>query len=417
MKIQTITLENFRGIREAGFLLDGKSTVFFGVNGVGKSAILRAINLVFSNIINKIVNNRFKQGIKIEEDDITFGKSQARVKLDFVYNDGTIAEYGRSMNRKSKSRTHLPLALEDIYSDFCKRYLDDEKSNMPIYVNYGTTRLVLDIPLRIRNTHIFDKQAAFEKAIESKIDYRTFFEWYRYQEDIENEIKSRTNSEYADKSLCAVKKAITEMINDVSNLRIERSPRLAMKVNKGPISLKVNQLSDGEKCILALLGDLTRRLALANPHLDNPLLGEGVVLIDEIELHMHPQWQRRILNTLSNVFPNIQFIITTHSPQILGEVGSDYNIFGLYNENGVVGAQRYKALDGWDSNDILEVLMDTGNLNLDTKGEISRMFELIDKKNYDEAEMFVARLEKKTNKNNPDIINAKMLIQKGRRGL
>ena len=67
-----------------------------------------------------------------------------------------------------------------------------------------------------------------------------------------------------------------------------------MKIDKDNLSLQVDQLSDGEKCTLALFGDLARRLALANPVSDNPLLGTGVVLIDEIELHMHPSWQRKI---------------------------------------------------------------------------------------------------------------------------
>lgn len=83
-------------------------------------------------------------------------------------------------------------------------------------------------------------------------------------------------------------------------------------------NLDVLQLSDGEKCTLALFGDIARRLAIANPSLDDPLQGDGVVLIDELELHMHTSWQRKVISMLKKTFPNIQFIITTHSPQILG---------------------------------------------------------------------------------------------------
>lgn len=88
-------------------------------------------------------------------------------------------------------------------------------------------------------------------------------------------------------------------------------------------------MSDGEKCTIALFGDLARRMALANPNKDNPLDGEGIVLIDEIELHLHPLWQRRILNVLKKVFPNIQFIVSTHSPQVLGEADDTYNVLRL----------------------------------------------------------------------------------------
>ena len=107
-----------------------------------------------------------------------------------------------------------------------------------------------------------------------------------------------------------------------------------MTVSKNGMEQNVNQLSDGEKCTLALFGDLARRISIANPHMQNPLEGKGIVLIDEIELHMHPSWQRKVLTTLKSVFPNIQFIITTHSPQILGGVDDEYNIYKFYSENG-----------------------------------------------------------------------------------
>ena len=91
-------------------------------------------------------------------------------------------------------------------------------------------------------------------------------------------------------------------------------------------------MSDGEKCTIALFGDLARRMALANPERENPLEGTGVVLIDELDLHMHTSWQRKVLGVLKETFPNIQFIITTHSPQILGESGDTFNLLCMFKE-------------------------------------------------------------------------------------
>lgn len=417
MKLKSIKLENFKGMEDTKIDLDSKSTVLFGVNGVGKSTILRAINLLYSSIINKVVQNRFKQGINIELSDITFGRSYSKLIMDVVFQDKVVLEYSRTMERKTKKRTHSK-EMESILNRFVNEHLseDDELSNMPIFVNYSVNRLVIDIPLRIRNTHIFDKPAAFEKAIESKIDFRTFFEWYRYQEDLENEIKANGDLKYEDRALKATKKAITTMLENVSNLRVQRNP-LSMKVDKDGVSLSVDQLSDGEKCTLALLGDLTRRLSLANPSLENPLNGEGVVLIDEIELHMHPAWQRRILATLKSLFPNIQFIVTTHSPQVLGEIGKDFNIISLNKDGKQITITKIGNLEGWDSNYILETFMETSSIKIETKREISKMYKLISEKNYDEAQKIADELEYKTNKNNPDVINARMLIMKGRRGL
>jgi len=95
-----------------------------------------------------------------------------------------------------------------------------------------------------------------------------------------------------------------------------------MRIRKNGFSLNVSQLSDGEKIYMALVGDLCRRLTLANPTLDDPLQGEGIVLIDELDLHLHPQWQTEIATKLCETFPNIQFIVTTHSPLVITNVQS-----------------------------------------------------------------------------------------------
>jgi predicted ATP-binding protein involved in virulence len=96
-----------------------------------------------------------------------------------------------------------------------------------------------------------------------------------------------------------------------------------------------------------MVGDLARRLAIANPGLKNPLYGFGVVLIDEIELHLHPKWQREIIPALTRTFPHCQFIVTTHSPQVVGEIKPQ----GIYilekTENGII-VQRPQSSYGRD---------------------------------------------------------------------
>jgi len=89
------------------------------------------------------------------------------------------------------------------------------------------------------------------------------------------------------------------------------------------------RVSDGERALLAMVIDLCRRLALANPELDNPLTGAGVALIDEIELHLHPQWQREVVEKLRGTFPNVQFILTTHSPFVIQSVRSEDSLMLL----------------------------------------------------------------------------------------
>jgi predicted ATP-binding protein involved in virulence len=117
-------------------------------------------------------------------------------------------------------------------------------------------------------------------------------------------------------ALAAFNRALHVFLDGFSDVAVEEEP-LRLTVGKGGTRLSLKQLSDGERAFIAVLGDLVRRLVLANPDLPNPLEGQGVVLIDELELHLHPRWQREVVDKLRNTFPNIQFIATTHSPFVI----------------------------------------------------------------------------------------------------
>ena len=125
----------------------------------------------------------------------------------------------------------------------------------------------------------------------------------------------------ANNELAAVRRALSRFLPEFSDWKIRRTP-LRMEVKKDGEALSVDQLSDGEKCMIALVGDLARRLVIANPEQEDPLLGNGIVLVDEIELHLHPEWQKSVLPRLLQTFPNVQFVVTTHSPLVLAQLNS-----------------------------------------------------------------------------------------------
>lgn len=410
MRLLELELINFRGIKKQNIKFDGKTTVLFGVNGTGKSTILRGINIMFSRIVQKIVQGRYKQTINITKEDIRFGESKTDINLVFELDEKMVLTRGieRKTNKSYISQQHL----NKIFDAFNRLYMEDEKAGIPIFVNYGVHRVVLDIPLRIKKNHSFDKISAFEKAIESKIDFRTFFEWFRNQEDYENEMKVTENQGYIDTPLEAVRSAIYKMLDGFSNMRVKRSP-LRMIISKGNMTLEMEQLSDGEKCTIALIGDLARRLALANPSMVNPLEGTGIALIDEIELHMHPKWQRKIIPTLRDTFPNIQFIVTTHSPQVLGELDDSVNIYSINQENNMSVADSVNGLIAWDTNLILEELMNTDSLNKNIKNKVAKLFEFIQEKNFNEAKKLADEIDCLSQGSNTDVIKARVLIARG----
>lgn len=425
MKVKTIKVSDFKGIDNLEIPFEGKSTIIFGVNGVGKSTILRAIDLIYANVISWLVSSN-KKLAQLEYDDISYGKSRAEIDVVFNFSDGNQKEYTRWISR-SMGRRHKANELRELVNLFKEYYIEngyddgegnwiekEDMKNMPVFVNYGVNRSVFDVPLRASRKEQFTKMSAFDKAIESKIDFRTLFMWFRNQEDIENQEKVRKNADYEDKSLSAVKKAMLAMLDGFEDIHIDRKP-LAMKVKKNGRYLKINQLSDGEKCTIALFGDLARRMALANPQLSNPLNGEGVVLIDELDLHMHTSWQRKVMRVLKNTFPNIQFIITTHSPQILGELDDGYNLFYLVRESGKVTLQQYESFIGWDSNVILEEVMKTPSVNMEVKHRVEQMYEHIADKNYDQAEKIADELDEISNGYAEGVAKARVLISRGKR--
>ena len=145
-----------------------------------------------------------------------------------------------------------------------------------------------------------------------------------------------------------------------------------------------------------MVGDIARRLILANPSLENPLHGEGIVLIDEIELHLHPKWQREVINKLREVFPNIQFILTTHSPQVISETPREcLHILSWNNKQEQPTVFHPERSLGLDSSDVLSEIMDSLPINLDFKEKIDNIFDEIDSENYKQAEKDINELESK----------------------
>lgn len=425
MKVKMIKVSDFKGIDDLEIPFNGKSTIIFGINGVGKSTILRAIDLIYANIISRLVSSK-KKLAQLEYDDISVGKTKAHIDVVFEFENGDLKEYWRSITR-AKGRNHSMAQLRELVDLFEERYVEkgyddgdgnwienEDLKNMPVFVNYGVNRSVFDVPLRISKKEQFTKLSAFDKAIESKIDFRTLFMWFRNQEDIENEEKVRRNEIYEDRSLSAVKRAMLAMLDGFEDIHIDRRP-LAMKVKKDGRYLNIKQLSDGEKCTIALFGDLARRMALANPQLSNPLEGQGVVLIDELDLHMHTSWQRKVMQVLKETFPNIQFIITTHSPQILGELDDTFNLFYMLREKGKVELRQYKSFIGWDANVILEEVMKTSSVNLKIKHMVKQMYKYINDKQYGRAEEIADELDEISNGYVDGVAKARVLISRGRR--
>lgn len=267
---------------------------------------------------------------------------------------------------------------------------------------------MLDLPEK----HLIIQVNAYENALENNnINFISFFQWFRLVEDLENE-ERRDDIEYRDRKLEAVRKAIYSMLGEqqFSKLRVRRSP-LRMTIEKQGQELSVNQLSDGEKGLLAMVGDLARRLAIANPGLDEPLQGSAVVLIDEIEQHLHPAWQRRVIPNLTKTFPNCQFIVTTHSPQVISQVQPE-SIYILQNVDDNIVAKRPESSFGRDSNRILEDLMGVAERPQEIKDRLLELFRVIDAGDIEQAKTIRRELARDIGEDEPEFVRADILMRR-----
>ncbi len=148
-------------------------------------------------------------------------------------------------------------------------------------------------------------------------------------------------------------------------------------IRKGREELSFGQLSAGEQMFIVMVGDIARRLALASPGLEDPLQGEGVILIDEIEQHLHPRWQREAIRRLPKIFPNCQFIVATHSPTVLSEVKPESIIALSPGEDGIT-ARHPDASYGMDVNAILEDVMGVESRPVEVKAQIEALLQKIE---------------------------------------
>lgn len=446
MKVKNLKIKSFRGIGDLTIEFDThQPTVFIGVNGVGKSSILDCLAILLSWLFARIEfdpkvtyisrigrDSNPWQGWFFKGEDIKNGAEETQGDISFLIDgidedinwslkedikgshpDMTVGESRKSKrssrgNNTSEKQPQIELIANEIRSKWEK----DSKFDIPLAVYYPVNRSVLDVPLEVKDNSSFKQVDAYEGALSGvQINFDNFFKWFRIIEDAENE-ERRDNINYRDRQLEAVRNAISSLLgNDFKDLRVRRKPWLRMTVKKEDEELIVEQLSDGEKSLLAIAGDLARRLAIAKPSLPDPLQGSAVVLIDEIEQHLHPTWQRQVIPSLTKTFPNCQFIITTHSPQVISKVQPN-NIYILEKEGDNIVAKRPSSSFGRDSNRILEDLMGVDERPSEIKEQLLELFRLIDAGNLENARQLRQELADKIGADEPEFVRADILMRR-----
>lgn len=419
MKIRKISIANykvFKGEFEVSFPLNREPIVFVGVNGAGKTTIIEAIIGSLWEFYTKIQGKRTTNSELFERSKINKDTSRnAKVELYWNHNDEELIT-GFEIDNIPKQKKKL------IGSPRVAKFIDTLEEDLnfykkeamfPILVNYPVERAVLNPSLKAKKFNRENQFDAYTESLSNNVNYNDFFEWFRSIEDLENEIRLNKDNTYSDIGLDAVRNAILTFLDQYTKIRVKRTDIVSMVLEKDGLEYEFNQLSHGEKALIALVGDLARRLVIANPGKINSLSGNGIVFIDELDLHLHPNWQRNILSKLTNTFPNIQFICTTHSSLILNHLKTE-SIYIL--ENGACYPLKDKYGDfnsyGAKIEDVLTVIQGIDNLlPAEIKDLFDKLHEVLNDGKVEDAKEIADKLELLTGPNQADLKVAMMQMK------
>lgn len=441
MKVQKLSLSNFRGFTQIDLSFGEQLTVLAGVNGSGKSGVLRALATLLSHLLRHEGPSK-ESPVSLSVSDVHVGKRTLTLGGSFRSGVRTLhAQLTRSIPDPSKAADYakrrdaaraalrytkgnptkenelneeiryLSELLEEGRDSFthqveaAKLFRHGPDGRHPIAVLYATSRYFSGAGTRPLRVQSFDPSSACSEAFEgAPVSLYECASWFYAAH--EGKLGTKANSK---RLLGYLNKVVETLLPGFSSLRIVPSPARVF-VKKGKAEFELGQLSDGERGLLALAFDLTRRLAIANPsHKDPVAEGEGIVLLDEIELHLHPRWQRQVLDRLLKTFKGCQFIATTHSPQVLGEAPPG-SVWMIENDKGQTSVWQPDRVFGMDSNRLLEELMGAESINTTVKAELHRISQLLDDNKFSAAEKAIQVLETQLGADHPELIRLRALI-------
>ncbi|BAI88503.1 AAA family ATPase [Arthrospira platensis NCB002] len=407
MQINQLTLTNFRGFEQAEFEFKSGMNLLVGINGVGKSTILDVIRIMLSQVLPDITLSRNKRDSFNREEDIQIGRDSFSAELRFdasgiafkylvfeqleKYAENTSQESAIELLKDRRRRIQERRSANEPYNlqfrhDLTPKTISKEIKNaveQPLALYFSTTRSSIVKANISKQKTAGGQRFAFAQALNSRqLNIGEFADWMLTQ----HSVSISDNNVLAKRHLELLQNAIPYFLENCMNFRaVSQSGKhriSTLKVDKYGSQFDIHQLSDGERGILVLVLDIARRLIVANPKLEDPLReGKAVILIDELDLHLHPRWQRMVVHKLTEIFPNCQFIATTHSPQMIGEVEPENIIILDQDKQPYIPDQSL----GMDSNWILRFLMETPERDINTQKTLEKIESLIKQRNFPEA--------------------------------
>ncbi|MBR4021469.1 MAG: AAA family ATPase [Ruminococcus sp.] len=423
MYLKTLELHNFRCFEDIKIDFHKNLTVIIGANGAGKSTIMEGLAIALSSIFVKMDGlsalGIYKSQAHLKTYDLgstkdvqeqypVIVKATATVSNPFDNNE---IEWTRKLNSSTGQTVYGEASqITSLGVNYQKALRNgDTQICLPIIAYYGTSRL-WDYH-RNKQTDVFEKSNrlnGYIDCVDGTANVKLMMNWFM----------KMTIQKYQDQEiglgqipeLEAVYSAMKECysrITGYSDVKIQYS--MATKEleiayideNNNAMRMPISKLSDGYKSMISLVADIAYRMAVLNPQFLGDVCKntDGVVLIDEIDLHLHPAWQQRVLEDLRAIFPKVQFVVSTHAPAIINTVERE-SIRILKNRNVIIPEiETY----GKDTNSVLKAIMDAVERPITVLKKFSEFYDALANNKYALAEEILNTLKEKIGETDPEI--------------
>jgi predicted ATP-binding protein involved in virulence len=374
LQIDRLLLENFRGFTRLEISFDSRLTVIVARNGCGKTAVLDALAVALGSFVGafdvaKGVHFRPSDVRRIPKPDLAVKETEPQYPLHLEAAgmvNGIQTTWARELaTHKSRTTYGKAGALTKLGKDLQQAVRDAAAGKttaplLPIVSYYGTGRLWSEKRFTVgkKATPETSRTSGYMDCLDSASHYKIFADWF--ERLCRAEYEQRDNPQILDEikaKLTAVREAVDCVLKPSGwHGIVYKSAKAGIVAEHSQYGLlSVDWLSDGIRNMIALAADIAHRAVRLNSHLGANAVRQtpGIVLIDEVDMHLHPEWQQTVVASLRQAFPNIQFVVTTHSPQVLTTVrkehirllSADGQVQALSHEMGTYGAESSRVLD------------------------------------------------------------------------
>lgn len=425
MKIEKLRIKNFRCYENIELELKDNYTVLVGINGAGKTTILDAISIALGGYISNFdgmgiyaINKSdshykmYELGSRIEREH------QFPVEISVI---GKIEKenikWYRTLNKENGRTTNVGAKEIIAYATNIQEKVKagNKEILLPVIAYYGTGRLWMQKREKSNKNskENFSRLKGYVDCLDSASNEKLMLKWFEKITYLElQEAEKIPELEAVKRALNKSYEIIDEGVDKANfNYKVKSGElEVSIKRKNGTVeSLPLRTLSDGIKSTMSMIADIAYRMAVLNPQLlDNILLQtSGIVLIDEIDMHLHPSWQSKIIKVLTETFPKVQFIFTTHSPSVISNILNE-NILVLNN------LEIYKLNDktyGRDIESIVREVMRTEVRPQEIVKKLKEFNKLLDDGKIEDARKLLKSLEEILGQNDTNIIDARISLE------